>query len=197
MINPEVRIDTESNTDAVTAADVKAWGKIPGTADDIVIGNMIKACRQLQEQWTGRSYIEKTLTANYAFLESYKIELPMGPVRSIESIKRVYEGGTLSDALEEGTDYYISGMDFKVVNLYQRWSTAGSTTTGLRIAYTVGHSTDGAASTVKLPDPLRQALLRHITADYDMRDDLEVYNPVLYDWTKEAINPYKVANLWL
>lgn len=198
-MNREIRIDSAETPDAVTVDEVKAWSKIPGTTEDATfIPAMIKACRQLVEEWTGRSYVEKTLTVNWNVIEDYTIELPMGPVRSITSIKRVYSDGTLSDALVEGTDYFISGMDFQTVNLYTRWSSrSGKLVTGLRAEYKVGHSVDGAGSTIQLPEPLKQALLRQIATDYDMRDDLEQYIPVLYDWVKEAIQPYKIANLWL
>jgi len=33
--------------------------------------------------------------------------------------------------------------------------------------------------------------------DANQRDDLEVYQPTLYDWTKEALAPFKIADLWL
>ena len=194
MINPEVRFDTEGD-EAITVKNLKDWGKVPGDADDQIVDDMIKAVRQLQEEWTMRSFIEKTITANWTAMGYERsIELPYGPIRSIESIKRVFADGTLSDALVEGTDYFITGMDFQVVNLYQVWSSAGAVQTGLRAAYTTGHGTgDGE---VELPAPLRQCMLRHVITDYDMRDDLEVYNPVLYDWTKEALTPYK-RRTWL
>ena len=194
MINPEVRIDTEE-MEAITVKNAKDWGKIPSDADDQIVDDMIKAVRQLQEEWTMRSFIEKTLTANWSSLGTDRsIELPFGPVRSIESIKRVFADGTLSDAMVAGTDYFITGMDFQPVNLYQVWQSAGAIQTGLRVAYTVGHGT--GEGLVTLPGPLRQCMLRHVTTDYDMRDDLEVYNPILYDWTKEALTPYK-RRTWL
>lgn len=194
MMNREIRIDSESANEVVTFEDVKTWGHIPGNADDALISSMIKAIRQLQEQWTGRAFIGKTVTVNWNWAD-YELDLPMGPIRTITSIKRVYEDGTLSAALTEGTDYYIQGMDFKTVKLYTRWSSAGKIQTGLRAVYTCGHGND--TGQVPLPEPIRQAVLRHIVTDYDQRDDLEVYNPVLYDWTKQALQPYKVANLWL
>lgn len=195
MITPEVRIDSEG-TEVLTVKELKDWGKVPGDAEDQLIDEMIKAIRQLQEQWTLRSFVEKTITAHWSIVpKSGEIELPYGPIRSITSIKRVYEDGTLSDALVEGTDYYIIGMDFQTIKLYTRWQSAGQIITGLRVVYTAGHG-DGSGE-VELPAPIRQAMLRHIITDYDQRDDLEVYNPVLYDWTKEALQPYKQGNLWL
>jgi hypothetical protein len=50
---------------------------------------------------------------------------------------------------------------------------------------------------VSLPEPIVHAMLRHVITDYDQRDDLEVYQPVLYDWVKEALQPYKIDELWL
>lgn len=190
----EVRIDTEG-TDVFDYDAVRAWGKIPGTADNALITQMIKSARQLQEQWTGRSYILKTLTVHYDQLDGLQIQLPFGPIGTISSIKRVYEDGSLSDALVEGTDFFISGMDFKVVNLYKRWSSSGGQIqTGMRAAYACGHgSGDGE---VDLPEPLYETLMRHVITDYDMRDDLEVVNPVLYDWVKEALAPYRLET-WL
>jgi uncharacterized phiE125 gp8 family phage protein len=195
-MNREVRIDSESSTDVITVQQLKDWGKVPSGAEDHVIEQMIKSVRQLQEEWTGRSFIEKTLTANWRTLEGrIYIDLPYGPIRSITSIKRVYEDGTLSDALSEGTDYYVEGLDFQRVNLYTRWTSAGKIITGLRVTYTAGHGS--GEGLVSLPEPIVDAMLRHVVTDYDQRDDLEVYQPVLYDWVKEALQPYKIDELWL
>lgn len=191
----EVSIDSESTTDVVTVQELKDWGKLKGSTEDNIIDQLIKSCRQLQEQWTGRSFIEKTLTVHWDTLGGAEVELPYGPVRTITSIKRVYEDGTLSDALVEGTDYFIKGMDFQVVNLYKRWQSAGQIVTGLRATYTVGHGT--GSGLLLLPEPLKETVMRHAITDYLQRDDLEVYNAVLYDWVKEALHPYKIANLWL
>lgn len=190
----EVRIDATASTDVVSVKEVKDWGKIPGDAEDDIIADLIKSCRELQEQWTMRSFIEKTLTGHWDKIEDARIELPFGPVKSITSIKRVYEDGTLSDALVAGTDYFISGMDFKVINLYTRWQSAGQIQTGLRVVYVTGHGT--AAGENPIPEPLKETVLRHVTTDYDMRDDLEQTQAVLYDWVKEALAPYRLET-WL
>jgi len=194
ILDREIRIDSEG-TEALSVAEVRSWGKIPGTAEDALIERIIKSVRQLQEQWTGRSFIEKTITAHWDRLDDLFIPLPYGPIRSITSIKRVYEDGTLSDTLVSGTDYYIRGMDFKTIALYKRWQSAGQIVTGLRVEYTAGHGS--GSGQVALPEPIRQAMLRHIDTDFQQRDDLEIYQPVLYDWTKEALQTYKIDNLWL
>lgn len=191
----EVRIDSEGTTDVVTVQEVKDWGKLKGSTEDQILASLIKSCRQLQEEWTGRSFIEKTLTVHWDEVSDPEIPLPFGPVRSITSIKRVYEDGSLSDALVSGTDYYISGMDFQVVNLYKRWQSAGKIVTGLRATYVVGH--DDGTTYVLLPEVIKETVMRHVITDYLQRDDLEVYNTVLYDWVKEALAPYRITNLWL
>ena len=190
----EIRVDSEG-TEALTVAEVKDYAKIPGDADDQIITRMIKSVRQIQEEWTWRSFIQKTITAHWDRLDSLFIDLPYGPIRSITSVKRVYEDGTLSDALVETEDYYIRGMDWKTIALYKRWQSAGRIVTGLRVEYEAGHGSD--TGQVDLPEPIRAAMLRHIDTDYHQRDDLEVYVPVLYDWTKEALKTYRMGRLWL
>ena len=191
----EVRIDATADTDVVSVKEVKDWGKIPGDAEDDIIADLIKSCRELQEQWTMRSYIQKTLTAHWDQIEGFQIELPYGPVKSITSIKRVYADGTLSDTLTAGTDYFISGMDFKVVNLYKRWSSAGGQIqVGMRVVYVTGHGSETGENPI--PEPLKETVLRHVITDYDMRDDLEQSQTVLYDWVKEALAPYR-RETWL
>lgn len=195
MMNREVKFSS-LGSEELTAANVREYGKVPSTAEDTMIGYMIKAVRELQEEWTERSFIGKTVTVNWRSLEGdYLVHLPYGPIRAITSIKRVYDDGTLSDALVSGTDYYIEGMDFQTVKLYTRWASAGKIITGLRAVYTAGHGTSG--DQVPLPNVIRQTMLRQIITDLAMRDDLEVYQPVLYDWVKEALQPFKMGNLWL
>jgi len=194
-MNREVSIDSEDTTDVISIQQLKDWGKIPSGAEDHLIDQIIKSVRQLQEEWTGRSFILKTLTVNWEKADFREIELPFGPIRTITSIKRVYEDGTLSSALTEGTDFYLSGMDFQTVHLYTRWQSAGKIITGLRATYTCGHGT--GTGLLPLPEPIIGTMWRHVTTDILQRDDLEVYQPVLYDWVKEALQPYVRDNLWL
>lgn len=193
--NEVKRIPLDADQEPVSVTEVKTYGKIPDDADDDVITEMIKAVRELHEDWMVRATRGTTITAHWNSIKDAEIPLPYGPVRSITSIKRVYEDGTLSDALTETTDYFTKGMDFKIINLYKRWQSAGQIVTGLRIEYVAGHG--NGTDELPLPGPIRSALLRHVVTDYDMRDDLEVYTPVLYDWTREALAPYRIGNLWL
>lgn len=189
------RVPLDGENEPVTVAELKSWGKIDSSAEDTLINDLIKQVRELHEEWTGRSYRGTTITAHWNEIRGAEIPLPFGPVRAISSVKRVYEDGTLSDSLTETTDYFVKGMDFKTINLYKRWQSAGQIITGLRVEYTAGHGSESGE--LALPGPLKEALMRHVVTDYDMRDDLEVHTPVLYDWTKEALQPYKIANLWL
>jgi len=193
-MNREVEFSS-LGSEVITAALVRGWGKIPSTAEDTLIGYVIKGVRELQEEWTGRSFIQKTVTVNWEKADYREIFLPYGPIKSITSIKRVYEDGSLSDALTEGTDYYLSGMSFQTVHLYTRWQSAGKIITGLRTVYVAGHGS--AEGEVTLPNVIYQTMLRHIVTDLAQRDDLEVYQPVLYDWVKEALQPFVIENLWL
>ena len=65
----------------------------------------------------------------------------------------------------------------------------------MRAEYTCGHGDDEVA----LPEPIVGTMWRHVTTDLLQRDDLEVYQPVLYDWVKEALQPYVIEGqaLWL
>jgi len=192
----EIRIDATATTDVVSVQQVKDWGKLKGSTEDDIIDQLIKSCRELQEQWVGRSFIQKTLTGQWDQITEAVIELPFGPVKSVTSVKRVYEDGTLSDALTVNTDYYLSGLAlYKKINLYTRYHSAGQIVTGLQIEYVTGHGT--AAGETPIPETIKETIMRHVLTDYAMRDDLEVPVPVLYDWTKEALTPYRIDNLWL
>ena len=189
MNSPEIRIDA-TGSELLSVTDVKDYAGISGTGRDDQINMMIPAVRELQEQWTRCSFVPKALTAQWAKGDyADGLFLPFGPVISIDSVKRVHDDQTLSDALVEGTDWYKAGLDFPWIHFYKKWTSAGKVVTGMRIQYSVGWGYGSGEG--PLPDPIKTAMLRHITTDILNLDEPDSWRPVLYDWVKAALAPYR------
>jgi hypothetical protein len=62
----------------------------------------------------------------------------------------------------------------------------------VRIEYTAGY---GHTNTETLPAGLKQAILKQIATDYDMREDLGTSLSVLDNYSKKLASPYR-KKLW-
>ena len=191
----EVKKSTATGSEIISVAELKTYAGINGTGHDTLLGEMILAVRELHEEWVRLSYVSRSITAQWSRMDGLYIRLPFGPVYSIDSVKRVYDDGTLSDALVEGTDYYVKGMDFPELKFYARWTSAGKVITGLRVVYDCGYGSGSGEADA--PGQLKQMMLKHLATDYKNRDDLEQYIPVMYEWIKTGLAPYRKEIAWL
>lgn len=192
----EIKFATAVANEVLQIGDVKDYAGVNGDGRDALLSEMIPAVRELHEQWVRLSYLSRTVTAFWDKLDpDNTIFLPFGPVYSIDSIKRVYDDGTESAALAEGTDYYKIGMDFPKVRLYSKWSSStGKVDTGIKVVYSCGYGSGSGEA--DMPAPLRTMMLRHIKTDLNSMDDNETYVPVLYQWIKEGLAKYRKEIIW-
>jgi uncharacterized phiE125 gp8 family phage protein len=192
MKNLQVRIKTDLTTEPVTSTEAKLFCKVTGTAEDDLFTILIKSARQALEEYTQSSFGEKTIYATWVTMpEDYLFELPYGPIISVNKVYWIDEEGTEEEATLN-SDYWVYGDQDAVVKLSTYWTAGLKATSTVRIEYTAGY---GNAGTETLPSPLKQAILKQIATDYDMREDLGTSLTVLDNNSKKLASPYR-KKLW-
>jgi uncharacterized phiE125 gp8 family phage protein len=167
-----------------------------GATDELaLIAEMCTAARELCEKELNKSLAEKTLTIYYsvddAKRDEYNMELPYGPHGTIASVKVTYRDGTADTTLTEGTDYYVSGNQYKTIHLPGVSGTAGSgEINGYEIEIACGYGVSGLET---IPEALRMIMAKQVVQWYAKRDE---YNPILSRESKFALQQF-TSKLWI
>lgn len=157
----DLRLKTAPDYQPVTTAEAKTECQIDFSDDDTLIANLIKSATQYCENYIDGSIQQQTWEVQFEIGED-EYYIPRGPVSSVTHVKRVYQDGTLSDVLTNGTDYYLKGMDdiwFEPVTT--TFNTTGNTQIGWRIEFVAGW-TSGSE-----PQAILDAILKTVRHFYD------------------------------
>ena len=186
----EIHTKTEVETEPVDLAEAKNYLKLPSgsTADDDLITELITASRQELEGYTGLGFAPRTIQVYWEGSKKFDLPLPPQYDDTIgQTIYRVYNDDTADELLTENSDYYITGMTYKVADMNDFWSTGTTTVTGYKIEYITGYAT--------LPKALKEALLKTINYNYYNRGDEDLFTG-LPNEVKLMVRPYKL-NQWV
>lgn len=160
----------------VSLAEAKAHLRVSGTAEDLLIASLITAARVHLELALSCAFITQTWSW---FLDAWpqriRLELPLGPVRSI-SAARVLTAGDVITTLPPAS-YLLSGRTVPPrLSLKERayWSKGAPSPAfgadGIEIEFIAGFG-DAPAD---VPAPLRLALLLLIAHWFEQRAPIEV-----------------------
>ena len=173
LTDPEVVADL--GAEPVSYTEAKAWMKITFNDDDAIITELCKSSRIILEKYTGLSFGSKQLKVVLEVNHPGDlIELPQGPLVSIQSITREQPFGT-DDTLGANVDYEIIGTKLLRINGCGTYV----------ISYTAGFTT--------LPVDLKTDIYRLVSWQYRNRGiQFEAENDVtqLEEWQSLAANRY-------
>lgn len=143
-----------SITEPVTKDEVKAFCKLStGTAEDDILDMLITTARQQCEDFTGISFVLRTVTTVITNLNG-RIYLPYCPLKTFTSLKDA-DGNEITSA-----DYKLSGTQFPqlITPKYER----------MTAVYTAGYGTGGYGP---LPSELKTAVLQQVFYLYTNRGE--------------------------
>lgn len=107
-----VQITADAAVEPVSRTDVKNWLRIDYTSDDTLIDSLISAARQHLEKLTGRSLVNKLITANIELTgqnpKVWIVDLPYSPLVCVNSVT-IKEGVNDTEALTVNDDYEVIG----------------------------------------------------------------------------------------
>lgn len=141
----------------VTLAEAKLYLRIDGSDDDTLIESLITAVRESAEAYLRCSLITQSWTMAFEDSAPARVELPMGPVQSVTSVKSITRAGV--ETTISNSAYYLAAM--KDILCFDA-SPAGDK---VSIAYVAGYG-DTAAD---VPAPIRDGMLCHLAARYEDR----------------------------
>lgn len=169
----DTRIKTDITTEPLLYADVAQFIKFSDSvaAEQTLIENMIKACRQHFERKCGLSFKERTYETLFRPFDAPFI-LPVMPIISVDKVETVDYQGTKTE-LTLNSDYYKRGLyqveiqTSAVTGLKNPWRD-GESSYDLLVTYKAGY---GHTDTEVLPEALKEAMRRQVMQWYDNRDD--------------------------
>lgn len=148
----QVKINSTTGSEIVTATDVKDFARIDTTDDDTIIGRMITQARIWCENYIGKDIVAKNRTYYTPFVD-VRINLPFAPVASISTV--TVDGSTAT--------YTARGLDNEIIELNSLPSKE------VKITYVTAGLDDSL---------LKQAILQLTSTYYDNRADFSVMQGV-------------------
>lgn len=145
----------------VTVAELKANARIDGTDEDAtVLPVLIAAATAHAERLTGRAFAEQTWELVLDDFPAEEIEIDLGPVVSVTSVK--YLDGDGVEQTMDAADYIVdTAADTGRILAPDGWPTAqADTINAVRVRFVTGGTPD---------DDVKQAILLLATHWYDRR----------------------------
>lgn len=194
MRNLQTRVTTDIVTEPVSVAEAKLYCKVQDTADDTLFSTLITSARRMLEKYTMTSFAEKTIHATWVEVPKQNyVELPYGPIISVNHIYRIDEEGT-EEELTLNSDYYVLGDQDAIVKIVSYWSSGTVLVNSIRCEYTAGY---GDTVTETLPAELKLAILKQVATDYELRENIVAgVTTVLSNESKVLAGPYR-KKLWI
>ena len=161
-----IKLITAPTSEPVTLDEVKAQSVIDIDADDTLLGVLISAAREDGENRTRRSWTPKTLEVVLDEFPSGKIELPLGPVTEITSVKYID-----TDGVEQTLDTaeYDSDMDALVAYVQPvdggTWPDTKVVPAAVRVRYEAGWEQ------ADVPVSIKQWLMVRVASLYAQREN--------------------------
>jgi len=150
-------LTTDAAVEPLTATEVKAWGRIDGTAEDDVLNALIKAARKRVEADTSRALVNQTFTLTLDRVPASQVlNLPVGPVSSVTSIKSFGTDDTESTVSASVYRIDTSSVPARVVlKDGQTWPSSLRKQNALQVVFVAGY---GAAAVNITDTPLLMAM---------------------------------------
>lgn len=172
-------VTEQPDSEPVTLADAKTHLEYVGTAKNGYITELISVARHLCEAYSGLSFVTQTrrIKLDYFPCNRPYIELPYGPVQSVESFTYSKSDNT-TVTLVQGTDFSLDTHS-RIARLYPLGSdgTIDSWPTDLKdiahpitIEYNAGYDD---VSGEPLPPQVKTAIKMYLTKFFENRGDVQ------------------------
>lgn len=157
-----VIVTVEPASEPLTLTEAKAQCRVDGSDEDTLLTNLIKAARQLVEQYTGTKLVSQTLVLRASsFLDLWS--LPVAPLTSVTSISYLDTAGAEQTLSTDVYETVLIGLEPSIRRkINQSWpSIRESVNDAVRVTAVAGYAT--------VPEPIRHAMLLCISKWFDDR----------------------------
>ena len=139
--------------------------------EDTLLEGYIKTAREDCEKFTGKALAPATFEFIMDNFPCDKIELPMPPVESIESIKYTNSDGVEVEWDDENYIFYNSEPAIIIPAYGISWPSFTPYPIGaVKIRYLAGYKTTGSDASLIIPDVIKQAILLSVGSLYEDRE---------------------------
>lgn len=155
-------INSTTDEDIVTLAEVKSFMSITHTDDDTLINTLLEMAIDLAERYTGLMIYRRTITLEYTQYAN-AVLLPWPPHVTVSEVrtKTLGEETTLTS-----DEYFITGQDQKTLHLKNAVSYEG-----LEVDLTTGYGASG------VPDSIKVAIMKTTLSQYEDRNNVSGVTP--------------------
>jgi uncharacterized phiE125 gp8 family phage protein len=200
---------TKPQDEPLGLTEVKEFLRLDEQVDDNFVRAFIIAAREWCENYTGRSFINRTLKlsldgvseADTPLWEGFKtgydrtyyknfIELPSSPVSSVTSIKYFDDSDT--ESTWDSSNYYVdTARDIPRIILRDGATFPSDLrkANGIEITYVAGYG----AKPSNTPEALRVAMLQYIMNLYEHRGDDEGRQLAFPPLIRSLVQPYRIT----
>ena len=165
------KVTVAPTTEPFTTAFVKTWLKIPAsvTAEDTIVGELIKSARSWAEQGTGRALMTQTIEEYFDCWPACGVfRLSVAPIQSITSISYLSGGSyTTWNTSNYNTDLISEPCRITLKNTGTPPSYDANTANAFKVKYEAG-----ATATTAIPRTTMQSMLQKIAFMYENREDI-------------------------
>lgn len=158
----------------VTVSEAKAFMRIDGSAEDVLIASLLLTSRLHIETALGLALITQSwrLTLD-EWPRARSLAIPLKPVAAVDAVRvRNAAGVAVTIAALE---YIVDGkgMPPRLVRTGPVWPVPGRSVAGIEIDFTAGYG----ATPTDVPEPIRHAILMLAAHWYEHRDPIEIGRP--------------------
>jgi len=188
-----LQIVTEPAREPITAIEAREHLRLDDDVDNVQVMAYVMAARQWAENYTGKVFITRTMrqyfdstpplvnflnegtfTAHQNLYQRDSIELSVGPLISVDSVK--YYDDADAESTWADSNYFVdtvSDVPQIVLRDGGNFPTDLRAANGLEVNFTAGYG----SSPSHVPEPIRTAMLQYMTFLYEHRGDFERFPP--------------------
>ena len=168
---PYLRLVTPPASAPVTLAEAKAFLRLDHDAEDDAIARMVAAAVEAldgRHGFLGRALEASTWELTLDRFPCAELQLPLGPVVSVESVKYTDTAG--AEATVSAGDYEVDATPTFLGWIVPTgaWPATMETVNAVRVRFVAGQGT---------PEPVKQAILDMVANRYDRRGEAKMLTP--------------------
>lgn len=201
-------VATPPADEPISLTEAKDFLRIDDQVDERIIKLLLGASREWAENYTGRSFINRTLkltldgvadayeplqegiySGAYMPAKVDRIRLPQGPAYSITSIKSYDDAGTATTF--DSSNYFLDNsgsIGYVVLRDGASWPTDIRNANGIEINYVAGYG-DNAYD---VPEAIRLAILQYLVFSYEHRGEVEGRPTMPPQSIESLLRPYRI-----
>jgi uncharacterized phiE125 gp8 family phage protein len=189
-----LKLITGPAAEPLTVADTitKLHLRVDSADEDSLLPVYISAARRMLEQETSRRLITQTWTLYLDEFPDEEIDLQIGPVQSVSSVKYVDEAGVQQTVspLDYALDT-VTSPGWVLPTLGKTWPSTRAVANAVEVTFVCGYGATGAS----VPEDLILWMLLHVSHWYENRAATTSQSMNRLPFVARLLDPYRIARI--